>query len=115
MLPFPNLDPTPIFEHFRGSYSTELLTAAVSAFNLFGRLANGPRSEDDLRREIGLELRPSVVLFTALKAMGLLSKDDTGLLQLTPMSREHLVPGAPFDVSGYIRLAAESPAVQEMV
>ena len=26
----PVADPTPIFEHFRGSYATELLTAAVA-------------------------------------------------------------------------------------
>ncbi|MSQ95725.1 MAG: methyltransferase, partial [Gemmataceae bacterium] len=35
----PTTDPTPIFEHFRGSYGTDLLTAAVAHFNLFGRLA----------------------------------------------------------------------------
>lgn len=115
MLPFPVTDPTAIFEQFRGSYGTELLTAAVSAFDIFGRLAEAPKREDDLRREIGLESRPSVVLFTALKAMGLLTRDRAGLLQLTPLSREHLVPSAPFDISGYIRLAAESPGVKEMV
>jgi predicted O-methyltransferase YrrM len=109
------IDPTAIFEHFRGSYSTELLTAAVSAFDVFGRLASGPRSETDLRREIGLEARPAVVLFTALKAMKLLSTAGDGRLQLTPMSREHLLSGSPFDVSDYIRLAAESPGVKEMI
>lgn len=115
MLPFPKVDPTPIFENFRGSYGTELLTVAVCEFDLFGRLAKEPRSEDDLRREIGLEVRPAVVLFTALKAMGLLTKDAAGLLHLTPMSREHLISGSPFDVSGYVRLAVDSPGVKEMI
>jgi predicted O-methyltransferase YrrM len=112
---FPLVDPTPIFEHFRGSYATELLTAAVSAFDIFGRLAAQPRNEDDLRLELGLAVRPAVVLFTALKAMGLLSVNDAGQLQLTALSREHLVPGSPFDVSGYVRLAADSPGVKEKV
>ena len=35
----PQIDPTPIFEHFRGSYATELLTAAVTGFDVFNRLA----------------------------------------------------------------------------
>ena len=109
-----NSDPTPIFEHFRGSYGSELLTAAVSEFNLFSRLAKGPRKEEDVRREIGLEERPAIVLFTALKAMGLLTTVPEGLLGLTALSREHLLPGSAFDISDYLRLAAKSPGVVEM-
>lgn len=111
----PTVDPTPIFEHFRGSYATELLTAAVSGFDIFGKIAIKPCSEADLRQQLELEARPAIVLFTALKAMGLLTVDTAGLLQLTAMSREHLVPGAAYDVSGYIRLASESPGVKEMI
>lgn len=110
----PIVDPTSIFEHFRGSYGSELLTSAVSAFDLFGRLANSARSEVEFRSDLGLDARPATVLFTALRAMGLLTNDAQGRLELTPLSREHLVPGAPFDVSGYIRLAADSPGVKEM-
>lgn len=111
----PDVDPTPIFEHFRGSYGTELLTAAVSGFDLFNRLANGPRSEVDLRRELGLHERPGVVLFTALKAMGLLTTDSQSRLDLTPLSRTHLVNGGAHDVSDYIGLAVDSPGVKEMI
>lgn len=114
-LSVPQIDPTPIFECFRGSYATELLTAAVSAFNVFGRLASGPKEHQAFRLELGLEARPAVVLFTALKAMGLLVEDDRGQIELTPMSREHLLPGCPFDVSDYIGLASQSPGVQEMI
>ncbi len=114
-LDLPAVDPTPIFEHFRGNYGTELLAAAVSAFDVFGRLANGPQPQVDFQRELGLANRPAAVLFTALKAMGLLSTDGSSRLQLTALSREHLVPGSRFDVSGYIRLAADSPGVQEMI
>ena len=43
----PAVDPPPIFEAFRGSYGTELLTAAVAHFGLFGRLAKAPLSRAD--------------------------------------------------------------------
>jgi precorrin-6B methylase 2 len=111
----PRIDPTPVFEAFRGNYGTELLTAAVAPFNLFGRLAAGPLSFDDLRSALDLAERPAAVLLTALRALGLLVRDADGRLDLSELAREHLVPGGPFDISGYIGLAADSPGVREMV
>ncbi len=111
----PSTDPTPIFEHFRGSYATELLTAAVAHFNLFGLLAEGGLPFDELRRRLGLEKRPAHVLVTALRAMGLLRCDHAGEIALTPLAREHLVPGAEFDVGDYVGLAAAAPHVLAMV
>ncbi len=111
----PTTDPTSIFELFRGSYGTELLTAAVVEFDLFRRLVEQPKSFDELRAQIGLQLRPAVVLCTALRAMGLLATDSQERLSLTPLSREHLVSGTEFDVSGYIALAGSSPGVREMI
>jgi SAM-dependent methyltransferase len=110
----PTVDPTPIFEVFRGNHATELLTAAVAHFNVFGRLAARPMTPDELRRDLGLAGRPAVVLLTALRAMGLLTADGQGRLDLTLLAREHLVPGGPFDVSDYVGLAADSPGVREM-
>jgi SAM-dependent methyltransferase len=114
-LTLPRLDPTPIFEIFRGSYGTELLTAAVAHFDVFGRLATGPVSFDELRSALGLAERPANVLFTALRAMGLLSRDGSGRHCLTDLARGHLVSGSPHDVSGYVALAADSPGVQTLV
>jgi hypothetical protein len=111
----PAADPTPLFELFRGNHATELLTAAVAHLNVFGRLAARPMTSDDFRREMGLAERPAVVLLTALRAMGLLSADGDGRLGLTPLAREHLMPGGPFDVSDYVGLAADSPGVRELV
>jgi predicted O-methyltransferase YrrM len=111
----PRVDPTAIFEIFRGSYGTELLTAAVAHFNLFGRLAAKPQSLDELRRELELAERPAVVLATALRACGLLAVDSVGRLVLTDLAREHLTPGGAFDVGDYLGLAAASPGVLEMV
>jgi hypothetical protein len=111
----PRSDPTPIFEAFRGSLATELLTAAVAHLGVFTRLATGPVDVDELRRSLGLAERPFIVLTTALKALGLLANDPEGRLALTDLASEHLVPGGEFDVSGYVGLAAESPGVLEIV
>lgn len=110
----PPLDPTPIFDHFRGHYGSELLTAAVAHFRVFEHLAKGPRSLDVLRGDLGLAERPAVVLLTALRAMGLLAQDAARRLELTPLAREFLV-GPPFDISGYVGLNADAPGVLAMV
>jgi predicted O-methyltransferase YrrM len=111
----PGIDPTPIFELFRGSYATELLTAAVAHFNLFGRLAKAPRTLAELGGDLGLADRPIHVLITALRAFGLVSADLQGQLTLTDLAREHLLPGSAFDVGDYIGLAADSAGVRAMV
>lgn len=110
----PVTDPTPIFEHFRGVHGSELLTAAVTHFNVFGRLQHGPEDIETLRSELKLQKRPAVVLFTALKAMGFL-KEVEGRLTLTQLAAEHLVPGGDFDCGDYVGLAAQSPGVLTMV
>jgi len=69
---------------------------------------------DDLRREIGLALRPASVLFTALRAMGLVV-EIWGNLELSALAKEHLVARQPFDVSDYLGLASQSPGVLEML
>jgi SAM-dependent methyltransferase len=111
----PPIDPTAIFELFRGSYGTELLTAAVAHFDLFTKLSSGPKTFETLRAELDLAPRPMNVLVTALRAMRLLRLDEEGRLQLTSLSRQHLPSGSSYDVGGYIGLAASSPGVVEMV
>ena len=55
------------------------------------------------------------MLLTALRAFGLLVEDGHGRLDLSELAREHLTAGGPFDVSDYVRLAADSPGVLAMV
>lgn len=114
-LPPPISDPTAIFEYFRGSYGTELLAAAVSHFDLFGRLTKGPRSLAELQADLNLAERPAMVLTTALRAMQLLSINAAGQFELTSIAAEHLVRGGEFDVGDYLSLSATSPGVLEMV
>ena len=48
-------------------HTTELLTAAVAHFDVFGRLAaSGPRTPAELRADLGLAERPAVVLLTVV-------------------------------------------------
>ena len=113
-LDIPATDPTPIFEHYRGSYGTELLVAAAAHLKVFEKLAPGGKFHDDLRRELGLASRPAAVLFTALRAMGLIV-EIWGNLELSALAKDHLVPDQPFDVSDYLGLAADSPGVLAML
>jgi SAM-dependent methyltransferase len=109
------LDPTPIFELFRGNYATELLTSAVAHFDVFGKLANGPIGFEEFREVLGLAPRPANVLVTALRAMGLIAVDSNGRLQATELGSTFLVPATGYDIGGYLGLAAKSPGVVEMV
>ncbi|HEY0984183.1 methyltransferase [Schlesneria sp.] len=111
----PSLDPTSLFVHFRGSYGSELLTAAVAHFGLFERLAARPMNLNELKQELQLEQRPALVLLTALRAMQLLDVDRSGTFSLSALAENHLIPGKDHFVGDYIGLAAESPGVTEMV
>ena len=111
----PSVDPTPIFELFRGSYGSELLTAAIAHFQVFGRLSQERLTFEQLRQALLLDERPANVMVTALRAMGMVELSSDGHLSLTPLAQEHLVPGGDFDVGNYVGLAAQSPGVLTMV
>lgn len=112
-LPKPELDPTPVFELFRGAHSTELLVAASAHFKIFNLLER-PLSFNELKAGLNLQDRPLNVLLTALRAMNLLDFKD-GLFVNSPMAVEHLASTGLFDVSGYLSLAAQSAGVQQMI
>src|SRR5258707_474375 len=82
-----------------------LLSSAIVHFTPSATLTDGPLSFDELRGRLGLDERPANVLITALRAMGLLPRNPKGDLDLTPLAREHLIPGAPFDISDYVGLS----------
>ena len=111
----PQTDPTFIFELFRGSYGSELLTAAVAHFGLFRILSEESVRFETLRDRLQLEQRPATVLITAMQAMGLVCVEPSGELGLSALAREHLVAGDEFFVGDYVGLAATAPGVQGMV
>ena len=111
----PSTDPTPIFEHFRGAHGTELLVAATCHLKFFDKLAKRPLTWDEMRQTMGLAERPLVVLTTALRAMGTLTKDGDGRFACAPLAAEHLVDGGGFAVFDYLGLAADAPNVIAML
>ena len=112
-LNLPQSDPKPIFDLARNAYGTELLTAAIAHFDVFGRLTKAPLALPEFAAALGFLERGAIVLTTALRAMGLLAKDHAGRFTLTPLAVEHLVPGSDFYVGEYLAMGADSPAVRE--
>jgi SAM-dependent methyltransferase len=110
----PQFDPTPIFDFARSYLGSQILTAAVAHFDLFGRLAQQPLAFDALREDLDLAERPAQVLVTALRAMGFLATDAAGRIMLTPTAAEHLVPGGTFFIGDYLSLIADEPGVREL-
>ena len=110
----PQLDPTPLFEIYRGNFGSELLIAAVAHFRIFDRFANGSKTVEELRTDLGLASRPAVVLLTALRGLRPSGRGRFGSAGPIRVAHEHLTGGA-FDVSDYIRMAADSPGVLTMV
>lgn len=108
-------DPTGLFDIVRWGLGSELFAAAVSHFKLFERIAKQPMSFDALARELGLAPRAATVLTVAIRAMGLLAEDSQHRLELTPIAREHLVPGGEFYMGDYVGLSAEQPGVLNIV
>jgi ubiquinone/menaquinone biosynthesis C-methylase UbiE len=112
----PKTNPTPIADLFRGNFATELLVAAVHPFDLFRVVHSHPgMTLAKLAEHLGLAPRAGVVLFTALRAMDLLSVDANGIVVLPPISEEHLLPGGDFYMGDYLSLMADSPGVQNIV
>ncbi|HXE62428.1 MAG TPA: methyltransferase [Bryobacteraceae bacterium] len=111
----PANDPAPVFEYFRAGFASNLLIAAVAHFRLFEKLEGRSLTHAELAAALGLEDRPAVVLLTALRAMGLIIADTSGRLSLSTPGAEQLTPGSYFSIADYLGLAADTPAVLELV
>ena len=110
----PEHDPTFIFEHFRGTYGTQLLTAAVIHFRIFEHFRGQSCSRTQLQTALELADRPYCVLLTALKAMDLLiEKED--VLSVTPAAQEHFLHGKEGSIADYVGLAGDAHEVLGMV
>ncbi len=114
LMTIPPTDPGAIFLHYRSSFASELLIAAVAHIPVFAALAQGPLSQAELGAAVALAPRPTAVLVTALRAMGMIALEG-GRLTPTAQARNHLVPGAPWAIADYLGLSAEEPGVLEIV
>ena len=71
--------------------------------------------EAALGQALGLDRSPSVVLLTALKEMELLWGNQTGVLELNNLARNHLLTESNFFMGDYLGLTSSSDGVLGMV
>ncbi len=109
------LDPTPLFDLFRGNYGTELLVSAIHPFKIFEHLNYCPMTFSQLCAKTDLAERPMNVLLTALLAMKTIQYDSQNRYELTPLAKQYLVTENPLQVTNYFGLAAKSPGVLGMI
>ena len=115
LLSTPTTDPTAALDLFEQQYAALILTAALEHFRLFDRLAERPQSGEVLQAELGLTPRASIVLLTALRAMGLIVTGPDGLLRPSALAIEHLCEKSPFGTGRYLKLRGRTPEVVSFV
>ncbi len=85
-----------------GFMASKALFAALN-LDLFGRLANGPRSLDELARETAIAPARLAKLLTACVSLGLVEKRDGDRYANAPASQSYLVRSAPAYFGDYYR------------
>ena len=112
-MPSVPLDLAPITRHLRAKASSHLLVAAIHHIPVFEALRKGPCSLLALQQQLQLKQRPAMVLFPALCAMGLLQRNENGMLQLTELGT-YLTTDCPCNLIGYTGLEKDDPGVLRM-
>ena len=107
------IDLAPITRHLRAKASSYLLVSAIHHLNVFEQLNAGPLTIQELQEKLFLKERPSMVLFPALCAMGMVEFDTEGKLTLTETGK-YLTSSKPVNLLGYAGLEKEDPGVLKM-
>ncbi|HEU0204736.1 MAG TPA: methyltransferase [Burkholderiaceae bacterium] len=107
------LDLAPITRHMRAMYASRLLIAAVHHLDVFEQFGDGPQTIPALQRRLGLSDRPAMVLFPALCAMGMLTRDAVGKLAVSEIGRCLTTAGQP-NLKRYVGLEKDDAGVLEM-
>jgi len=97
-----------------GIYADDLVLAAVAWLDVFGWLVEHPVDLDGLCQGLGLAPRPTDVMCTLFRAMGLLEAREDQLCP-TALARDHLVVGSPSDLTPYYGSLRERPGCRELV
>jgi 2-polyprenyl-3-methyl-5-hydroxy-6-metoxy-1,4-benzoquinol methylase len=114
LLAAPSTDPTPIYRYRDGLYAADLLTAALVHMDFFTWLANHPSTFEQICSELELKSRPTDVMLTLFTAMDYL-ENRSGVFQLTPLAREHLVKDSPFYIGPYYASLKDRPVCKDML
>lgn len=111
----PESDPTSLLRYRDGIYAVDLLTAAISEFRLFDHLGENPGPLAELCAHYDWARRPADVLVTLCKANRLVREDEDGILSVTPLAREHLCAGSPWNLAEYYASLRDRPVVEDFV
>ncbi len=110
----PSTDPTPVYRLRDGLYAGDLLAAAVVGLGLFTWLAENPSDDAGVCRGLSLNPRPADVLLTLCVARGFLRREQ-GVYHVTPLAREHLAAGSPWNLTPYFESLRDRPAIAEFL
>lgn len=110
----PDTDPLQLYRNRDAIYSTDLLAAALVWLDLFTWLHAHPSDLPTLCRDLKLVERPTDVMLTLFKAMGLV-EERAGFFHLTPTAREHLVTDSPWFLGPYYASMKDRPVTRDYV
>jgi hypothetical protein len=108
----PTTDPLSIYRYRDGLYATDLLAAALVWLDLFTWLETQPSNIPEICRHFQIHERPTDVMITLFKAMGLLEERDQRM-HLTPVAREHLVKTSPWFIGPYYGSMKDRPVTKD--
>ena len=110
----PSTDPASIYRYRDGLYAVDLLTAAITEFDLFTWLGAYPSNLSQICRNFGIVERPTDVMLTLFTAMNLIAS-GAGTFELTELGREHLVSSSQWFLGPYYASLKDRPVCQDMI
>ncbi|MSU23172.1 MAG: methyltransferase [Opitutus sp.] len=111
----PHTDPLAIYRYRDGLYAVDLLTAAITEFDFFTRLAAQPAGLAGICLMLGTAPRPTDVMLTLFAANAFIRRAPDGACHVTELAREHLVSTSPFFLGPYYASLKERPVVKDFV
>ena len=114
----PATDPTSVYRYRDGLYAADLLTAAITEFDLFTWLAAHPSDLATLCRHFGITERPTDVMLTLFVANNFIRRTDasaSAVFHVNTIAREYLVSTSPFFLGPYYVSTKERPVVKDFI
>lgn len=102
-----------LFDQRDGIYATDLLVVAVSRLDFFTWLSGHPSDLEGICTEFGLNPRPSDVMCTLFRSMGLVAADGDRLTTTT-LANDFLVAASRYDMRAYYASLADRPQCSEL-
>ena len=111
----PATDPLSLYRYRDGLYAVDLLTAAITEFDFFTRLATHPSDLPAICRALGTAARPTDAMLTLFTANNFIRRTPEGTFHVTDLAREHLVSTSQFFLGAYYASLKERPVVRDFI